>query len=215
MGKAAEVLEAVSEEKKEKADVLVAVAEEEKEQKAADDILVDEAEEEKKEAAKPKHFANGSITDWLWKHGDLNPDYRLAVLNAANEGFQSKMNADVGSYVIYGFWRRATALLKEKGEVPRLGKIFSEIQKDLGEWKQLPVFEWNHDTANVVLKRRKWAQKPIAKVEAGAGKAVFMGAVEMAEIVLESGDVHIIEEQAIDDTELVFAEQAMPNVQMV
>merc|ERR1719464_184834 len=23
-------------------------------------------------------------TDWLWKHGEANPDHRLAVLNAAN-----------------------------------------------------------------------------------------------------------------------------------
>merc|ERR1712129_519670 len=192
MGKAAEVLEAVSEEKKEKADVLVAVAEEEKEQKAADDILVDEAEEEKKEAAKPKHFANGSITDWLWKHGDLNPDYRLAVLHGANEGFQSKMNADVGSYVIHGFWRRATALLKEKGEVPRLGKIFKEIQYDLGKWKQFPVFNWNNDTANVVLKRRKGAKKADVKKAVAVVGGVEGVEVELAQIVLESGDVQII-----------------------
>merc|ERR1712154_309856 len=105
----------------------------------------EQKEEKSEEKQKPKHFANGSITDWIWKHGDLNPDYRLAVLNAANEGFQSKMNADVGSYVIHGFWRRATALIKEKGEVSRLGKIFKEIQYDLGEWKQFPVFNWNND----------------------------------------------------------------------
>merc|ERR1719491_2485339 len=148
----------VNEEEPEKAeDVLAAVAEEEKEQKT-DEILVGEAEE-KKEASKPTHAVTHSITDWLWKNGDLNPDYRLAVLNAANEGFQSKMNADVGSYVIHGFWRRAMALLKEKGEVPRLGKIFKEIQYDLGKWKQFPVFNWNHDTANVVLKRRKLPPK--------------------------------------------------------
>merc|ERR1712129_279070 len=194
MGKAAEVLEAVSEEKKEKADVLVAVAEEEKERKAADDILVDESEEEK-EASPPRlptiHFANGSITDWLWKHGDLNPDYRLAVLNTANEGFQSKMNADVGSYVIHGFWRRATALLKEKGEVPRLGKIFKEIQYDLGKWKQFPVFNWNNDTANVVLKKRKGAKKADVKKAVAVVGGVEGVEVELAQIVLESGDVQI------------------------
>merc|ERR1719361_2214741 len=50
-------------------------------------------------------------------------------------------------------------MLKEKGEVTRLGEIFSEIQKDLGQWKQMPVFEWNHDTANVVLQKRKGAKK--------------------------------------------------------
>merc|ERR1719491_2775293 len=194
----------VNEEEPEKAeDVLAAVAEEEKEQKT-DEILVGEAEE-KKEASKPTHAVTGSITDWLWKHGDLNPDYRLAVLNAANEGFQSKMNSDVGSYVIHGFWRRAMALLKENGEVSRLGKIFSEIQKELGEWKQLPVFNWNHDTANVVLKRRKWTPKE----DADAGKAVAVGDVEMAEIVLESGDVEIIEEESMDGAEVVFAEMQM------
>merc|ERR1712204_154352 len=100
-------------------------------------------------------------------------------------GFQSKMNDVVGSYVIYGFWKRAMALLKEKGEGPRLGKIFKEIQYDLGEYKQFPDFKWNNDTEYVVLKRRKRTQK----AEAGAGKALSVGAVEMAEIVLESGDV--------------------------
>merc|ERR1712087_480196 len=88
----------------------------------------------------------------LWKHGEQNPDHRLAVLNAANEGFQSKMNCDVGSYVIHGFWRRATALLAETGEVP-LKVIFKEIQDDLGTYKQMPVFTWNNDTELVVLKQ--------------------------------------------------------------
>merc|ERR1712129_291896 len=98
-------------------------------------------------------------------------------------GFQSKMNDVVGSYVIYGFWKRAMALLKEKGEVSRLGKIFKEIQYDLGEYKQFPDFKWNNDTANVVLKRRKDAKKADVK------KAVAVGAVEaveMAQSVLES-----------------------------
>merc|ERR1711971_1504501 len=160
-------------------DVLVAVPEE-----TSPKAKKEKASETKKEEEQPAHTVTHSLTNWLWKHGDLNPDYRLAVLNAANEGFQSKMNADVGSYVIHGFWKRAMPLLKEKGEVPRLGKIFKEIQYDLGEWKQFPDFKWNNDTANVVLKRRKKAD--VKKVVAVGGVEVEGVEVELADIVLQS-----------------------------
>jgi len=169
---------------------------------------VEESKEPKEEQTKESaHVANGSITDWLWKHGELNPDHRLAVLNAANEGFQSKMTADIGSYVIHGFWRRATALLKEKGEIPRIGKIFAEIQNDLGAWKQMPVFEWNNDTENVVFKpRSRLASNGDATKTVSAGDEA--GDVQMAEIILESGDVEIVEEEAADGAEAVSAEDA-------
>jgi len=116
-----------------------------------DEKTEEKFEEITTESKATKHFANGSVTDWLWKSGEANPDHRLAVLNAANEGFQSKLNCDVGSYVIHGFWRRATALLAETGAVP-LKVIFKEIQDDLGSYKQMPVFTWNNDTELVVLK---------------------------------------------------------------
>merc|ERR1711971_512952 len=143
-------------------------------------------------------------------------DYRLAVLNAANEGFQSKMNADVGSYVIHGFWKRATALLKEKGEVPRLGKIFKEIQEDLGAYKQFPDFRWNNDTANVVLKRRKKAD--VKKVVAVGGVEVEGVEVELADIVLQSSDVKVIEKDTAVGSaggDLVFGDKEVPDLEMV
>merc|ERR1712204_62356 len=112
----------------------------------------------------------------------------------------------------------ATALLKEKGEVPRLGKIFKEIQYDLGKWKQFPVFNWNNDTANVVLKRRKGAKKADVKKAVAVVGGVEGVEVELAQIVLQSGDVQIIEEEAAvgsPGVDLVFGDEEVPDLEMV
>ena len=103
------------------------------------------------------------------------------------------MQTKDGSYVVAGFYQRAVALLAEKGEVAMIGKIFQEIQDELGDWKQLPVyvpvwlclnndtafafsFTWNNDTANVTFKRRPLSQEQVqaqvqAAVKGGGGMA--------------------------------------------
>ena len=35
-----------------------------------------------------------------WFQNEDNPDFKLVIINAANEGFQTKMQQDAGSYVI-------------------------------------------------------------------------------------------------------------------
>merc|ERR1712129_334046 len=98
-----------------------------------------------------------------------------------------------------------------------LGKIFKEIQYDLGKWKQFPAFNWNNDTANVVLKRRKKADVKKAAVDVG-GVEVEGVEVELAEIVLQSSDVQSIEEEAAvgsPGVDLVYGDEEVPDLEMV
>ena len=41
-----------------------------------------------------------------WAYNEHNPDYRLVVVHAANDGFQSKMDIEKGSYTITQFCKR-------------------------------------------------------------------------------------------------------------
>ena len=64
--------------------------------KGPEDNKASPKEEEKQPLTPPaeqqQDHVTAASTDWLWKYGEQNPDHRLAVLNAANEGFQSKLN---------------------------------------------------------------------------------------------------------------------------
>merc|ERR1712087_225388 len=116
----------------------------------------------------------------------------------ANEGFQSKMNCDVGSYVIHGFWRRATALFVETGAVP-LKVIFKEIQDDLGAYKQMPVFTWNNDTELVVLKPCKTPLKPAEdEVSNDGDNGKMMSTDSVAQMVDEDSTAIVYNQQNIE-----------------
>ena len=97
----------------------------------------------------------------VWKYGDNNTDWKLAVLNSSNLDYQSFLDTRFGSKMIYGFYSRAMACL-DKGRSVYLGEIFGEIQLELGKTHQLPTFTWNNNTDHVVLKRNS---KKVPNVE--------------------------------------------------
>eukprot|EP01084_Bolivina_argentea_P316133 547911_1 len=66
----------------------------------------------------------------IWKQDQLNPDYMLTLVHAANEGFQAKMNSLTGSYLIYEFVKRMIANIEGNKNL-FLGEIFDSIQQDL------------------------------------------------------------------------------------
>eukprot|EP01084_Bolivina_argentea_P105724 189331_1 len=86
-----------------------------------------------------------------WEKGTLNPDYKLAVILSSNVGFRSNMSRSKGSYVIYKFVEKTKNCLIQYGESRILSELFDEIQQELGDDKQLPVYMWNNGTGNVKL----------------------------------------------------------------
>ena len=82
----------------------------------------------------------------VWAGDEDNPDYRLVTVNAANEGFQSKMCSVNGSYVIKQFIQKTKENVNKKN--PKFLKhILDEIQEDLHDkGKQLMTKTFNNKT---------------------------------------------------------------------
>ena len=48
-------------------------------------------------------FVPDDNDDSLWMHDENNPDYKLAIIHAANIGFKSKMSVETGSFLLTEF----------------------------------------------------------------------------------------------------------------
>ena len=89
----------------------------------------------------------GRATTVQWARDEKNPDYQLAVINAANEGFQSKLDTQRGSYVITEFTEKLRENMNDKNNKRFLFEIFEKIQSDLHDkGKQLPENTFNNGT---------------------------------------------------------------------
>ena len=87
------------------------------------------------------------VTSVVWARDENNPDYQLAVINAANEGFQAKLDTVSGSYVITEFTQKVRENINDKHNERFLFEIFEEIQSDLhDQGKQLPENTFNNGT---------------------------------------------------------------------
>ena len=81
----------------------------------------------------------------LWNTGtwdEDNPDCKLAVINAANEGFQSKMSNETGSHVLTQFMEKLGDIIDRDGKNKNmvLFRILEDIQEELHQrGKQLLV----------------------------------------------------------------------------
>lgn len=94
-----------------------------------------------------------------WAKNEHNPDYNLVVLNAANKDFQSKCDTLAGSYFITKFVEKI-----KKNDEPKccwrnkkwLSEIMGEIQVELHQRKQLPVFTFNNpQMKNIIFVKNK------------------------------------------------------------
>eukprot|EP01083_Nonionella_stella_P039233 106707_1 len=116
----------------------------------------DDDDESASDAGKNFDVSNIRIEQYdneIWKSDQRNPDYRLATIHAANDGFQSKMNSVDGSYLIYEFVKRMTKNI-EDGENKFLGEIIEEIQYDLHDkGKQQITFSFNNHTRYLMFKK--------------------------------------------------------------
>eukprot|EP01083_Nonionella_stella_P219633 786576_1 len=71
--------------------------------------------------------------DVVWGVNTRSVDYRLVTINAANPGYQSKLNIKIGSYMICGFIdRMCQDLGANNGENARfIAEIMDEVQQEL------------------------------------------------------------------------------------
>merc|ERR1712232_370523 len=87
-----------------------------------------------------------------WTSSQKNPDHLLATINAANAGFTSKLNRQIGSYLIYNMFCKYRQALQYRSRrdawpMPFLHEVMDEIQTELQEaGKQLPTAMYNDDT---------------------------------------------------------------------
>jgi len=94
-------------------------------------------------------------TGQQWIYGQENPDHLLGRVNAANEGFVSRLDTRFGSFVIHSMYEKYVAALNKK-ESPFIHEIFDAIQRELqAAGKQMPECVWNDDTRYIVFKKNK------------------------------------------------------------
>eukprot|EP01084_Bolivina_argentea_P261940 442842_1 len=101
----------------------------------------------------------------LWVKGDLNPDYRLALIEAANPGFQSKLRTDIGSYVVHSFYEKTMEVVTQNKRT-FIHKIFDKVQDELHRMgKQHPVCTWNEDTRYIRFKRHDGGNRSATHIQ--------------------------------------------------
>eukprot|EP01084_Bolivina_argentea_P099205 178331_1 len=89
-------------------------------------------------------------TSVIWARDEDNPDYKLVKIHAANEGFQSKMDCESGSYVITAFTNKTIDNIMVWNNSRNLRKIFDGIQEELHQkGKQLMENVYNNKTGNI------------------------------------------------------------------
>ena len=101
-----------------------------------------------KEAELGKNTTIGA-KDGGWYRGENNPDFKLALIHASNQGYQSKMRSDYGSYVISSFTRELKENIQNNKKPNKLFlyEILDKIQDDLHKkGKQLPIHTLNNGT---------------------------------------------------------------------
>merc|ERR1712129_340912 len=87
----------------------------------------------------------------------MGTDFNLAILNSSNLDYTSWINNVDGSYLIFNFCKKANECLDAAKDVV-LSDIFYEIQDELAQDKQLPVYSWNNDTRNIKLVKESQTQ---------------------------------------------------------
>ena len=90
----------------------------------------------------------------VWAKDEHNPDYRLVTVNAANQGFQSKMDTVSGSYVVTKLTEKISKNIKRNKLF--LNEILDDIQEELHDaGKQLMVKTFNNKTGNIKFVKNK------------------------------------------------------------
>eukprot|EP01084_Bolivina_argentea_P231047 389738_1 len=96
------------------------------------------------------------MTD-IWAQDEYNCDHKVVIINSANDGFESKMRRDKGSYFINAFIKR----IEENDKIEWicnfrnklfLGDIITDIQNKLeSNGKQLATFQHFNGTDKIVF----------------------------------------------------------------
>jgi len=129
----------------------------------------------------------------IWIKGEKNPDHKLIEIHAANEGFQAKINSDIGSYLISSFVKK---MRRNQGTNAKyICEVMDEIQKDLAmRGKQQIVPTYNDQTRYVVFERN---DEQMQRVEQHQQIELAMGQMERGSslMVLDDGEVQAVEEE--------------------
>eukprot|EP01084_Bolivina_argentea_P104106 186439_1 len=113
-----------------------------------------------KDTAKGFQVEDLDRNDYIWEHGTKNPDHKLAIVHAANYGFQSKLNSDIGSYMLYEFSSKTLDDILNKDNRSKdkkyIYEVFDEIQQELAErGKQQIVTSYSDKTRFIKFKKNE------------------------------------------------------------
>eukprot|EP01083_Nonionella_stella_P199362 731102_1 len=91
----------------------------------------------------------------MWLHGQKNPDHKLAVVHAANAGFQAMVNTETGSYLVGKFVRKTVDAMRRNNE-ECVYEIFDQISTELEtQGKQKIVATYLDQTRFIKFQKNK------------------------------------------------------------
>jgi len=106
-----------------------------------------------------KDIFGGKFKNQKWTEIDDNPDHWLGRIDAANAGFQSKIDSKKGSLLIAKLYEKYKQKMEDE-DAPFIHEIMDEIQHELeDEGKQLPECVWNTGTRYVVFQKKASDEK--------------------------------------------------------
>ena len=121
-------------------------------------------------------------------YGEDNPDARLVKIMAANEGFQSKMSSETGSYVMTSFIQGLSDNIYDNENDKFLKDILEEIQHSLHDGgKQLMEYTFNNKTDFI-----KFYKNDKVLGESQRGSFVQEEALEM--IALSNDEIDVVDD---------------------
>ena len=156
-------------------------------------VMVDDIDNKMEESMVKERGKNTEVYDitrkdtMIWAINEENPDFRLVLINAANEGFQSKMRTDTGSYVISEFCKRVEINVDENHNKKFLYEILDDIQEDLhSKGKQLMVKQFNNETERIKFQKKKNLEKSRSQLSFALPKSMEMQRIDSDGYVLFS-----------------------------
>ena len=117
-------------------------------------IVINQEDDEEKEMRISKNFEVKDVKSFMnldipWPKDSHNPDHRLAQIHAANDGFESAMHKEKGSYLLRFFVERVMGDINRK-KSRFIYQIFDEIEDTLKS-RQLPKTNYYNGTRYIKL----------------------------------------------------------------
>eukprot|EP01084_Bolivina_argentea_P274001 466869_1 len=127
--------------------------------------------------------------DSLWRRDTKHPDYKLVQITGSASGFQSKMDRNIGSYMLNAFVTRFLEL-ETNNQHKYIYEIFDDIQEELhNRGKQHLMIAYNNNTRYVRLIKSDAKRLSVDEVKVNKQQHDNIKMTELVDIKEEAMDI--------------------------